>query len=363
MCSQPVYLRVMLASDAGTVNCCSSGIPELCFRVPAGYAATASASAPSLLPDCRSCARGSSSNLLHAAPLQHDPYTPDSMDSPSPNAIASAAPEVPDAPAPQQQQQQPQHPREQQRAVSPALLKSRLELIAAEANKDSAEEEEEEERDEEAETHGRKSRSSSDVSWQRSHVLTRAWLQGRGQQAYHSFSSDLHRADDPLEQQQQQQQHQQEGNQANMLIPRIAIINASNFESNASSVHLNEEAASRRYYLETSSLGRRSRSPSEHESSQSRSATAATVAEDELQEKLAEKEEAEEDDERASKAETEGAPRGEKETSKNSTRSNSIQSQEANASLKLKAYNKVTERCKRNIVGRKGRCEKCCVIS
>ncbi|XP_031787001.1 uncharacterized protein LOC116417567 [Nasonia vitripennis] len=276
------------------------------------------------------------------------------MDSPSPNAIASAPETSVDVPLPARSalphQEAGNNNKLPERAVSPALLKSRLELIAKNRRKDGSASNSNSDVEEDAEEQwaGRKSRSNSDVSWQRSHLLTRAWLQGKGQQAYHSFSSSLHRT----EAKQpglasiiyQQQQQQQQGINNELVIPRIAIINASNFESNASSVHLYGEEAKKEQYLDTWYTSTRTRSLSEAGSSQGRSAT----VEEEKEEEQAEKEVASEE---------------KVADSKNTTRSNSIQSQEANVSLKLKAYNKVTERCKKNIVGKKSRCEKCCVIS
>lgn len=351
---QPVYLRALLASDAGMINCCGDK-PELCFRVPDSYRELL----PPVLAPWPSCILHSS-NLLHAAPLKHDPYTPDSMDSPSPNAIAAHSAESVSQPQPHPLQcftdEALRPKRHLDRAVSPALLKSKLELIVERNLRDGSGSASNSNSDVEEETWTvRKSRSNSDVSWQRSHLLTRAWLQGKGQQAYHSFSSN------PLQTEQQQQQ------QYDMVIPRIAIINASNLESNASSVQLHDDPMKKPQlppkshqasdqYLDTWYSNTRTRSLSEADSS--RSPTACTVEEDELPDKLAEQEVVVEDNTKTASM-VESKP----EASKNTTRSNSIQSQEANVSLKLKAYNKVQERCKRNIVVEKGRCEKCCVVS
>lgn len=350
--SQPVYLRVKLVSDAGMINCCGSACPELyCFRVPESYserrrllqptAIENPANDPSLLPACRSCAAAAraasnSSNYLHATPIQHDPYTPDSMDSPSPSAIHPSMTQA------QQLQLQP-------KAVSPSLLKSKLELL--EQNRSSSNSEEDDQQLQDAWS-PRKSRSNSDVSWQRSHLLTRAWLQGKGQQAYHSFSSTLNRdnGDEPEQ-------------LSNVVIPRIAIINASNFESTASSVHLHDDHCSKKtkssdQYLDTWYTNTRTRSLSEADSP----ATAATLEENDDDDDVDEKEEVARDEDNTTTKPSIVALANTT-TSKNTTRSNSIQSQEANVSLKLKAYNKVTERCKRNIVEKRGRCEKCCVLS
>ncbi|XP_066589048.1 uncharacterized protein 5PtaseI [Prorops nasuta] len=248
---KPVYLRAIIDSDAGMINCCSlPTAAEFCFRVPDNYLDVLS-----MLPDCNSarplCV---SSNLLHAAPVKHDPYTPDSMDSPSPNAV----------PAPEE------HPDNQNdesdlifvstnvsnvrrvdnRAVSPALLKSKLELIARNEKREQAEQINSRDLEikrspseyklhtwsdnEERTWDLRKNRSNSDVSWQRSQVLTRAWLQGKGQQGYHSFN-EFHRSSSSSS------PSPSPGDVVDLVIPRIAIINASNFESNESSVYLHDD--------------------------------------------------------------------------------------------------------------------------
>ncbi|XP_012281445.1 uncharacterized protein LOC105700307 [Orussus abietinus] len=256
---KPVYLRAMLASDAGTIECCSlSNAPEFCFRVPDHYVELLS-----MLPDCRSYAGTrtfpvDSSHLLHAVPVKHDPYTPDSMDSPSPNAIAASG-EIGDLDygvansvaadlVAMETGRTPRAVKRVDRAVSPALLKSRLELIARtkENNPDSEPETSDMKRSpsechlrssaEDQQWTVRKNRSNSDVSWQRSHLLTQAWIQGRGRQGYYSFGNFTHHSSSgssPAE--------GAEGLPPDLVIPRIAIINASNFESNESSVHLHGE--------------------------------------------------------------------------------------------------------------------------
>jgi hypothetical protein len=193
---------------------------------------------------------------------------------------------------------------------------------------------------------------------------------------------------------------------ADLVIPRIAIINASNFESNASSVHLYDDCIHKQVatidtgqtsdqYLDTLYANTRTRSLSEADSSQDKSATALALEEDEPEEIKGSEQLT---DDSTGLESTSCTLDHEKQlrdvdllsqvdkigkvkvadpvivtvdarqemtstASKDTTRSNSIQSQEANVSLKLKAYNKVTERCKRNIVDKKGRCEKCCVLS
>jgi len=225
-----------------------------------------------MLPDSNSYANARansvdrSSNLLHAIPVKHDPYTPDSMDSPSPNALIASA-EVPDLDAdhinngngadnvssvPRSMQISGMSRRHIDRAVSPALLKSRLELIVQ--NKKQNEDAELDASDikrspSECHLHSwsdaedrqwcvRKNRCNSDVSWQRSHVLTEAWIQGKGQQGYHSFSNFANRSSSNLN------PDIVHGLPPDLIIPRIAIINASNFESNESSVYFHDDRLS-----------------------------------------------------------------------------------------------------------------------
>jgi len=225
-----------------------------------------------MLPDSNSYANARadsvdrSSNLLHAIPVKHDPYTPDSMDSPSPNALIASA-EVPDLDAdhisnsngadnvssvPRSIYISGMSRRHIDRAVSPALLKSRLELIVQ--NKKQNEDAELDASDikrspSECHLHSwsdaedrqwcvRKNRCNSDVSWQRSHVLTEAWIQGKGQQGYHSFSNFANRSSSNLN------PDIVHGLPPDLIIPRIAIINASNFESNESSVYFHDDRLS-----------------------------------------------------------------------------------------------------------------------
>ncbi|XP_014216271.1 uncharacterized protein LOC106645034 [Copidosoma floridanum] len=454
---KPVYLRVLLSADAGMINCCNEpSSSNLCFRVPESYLAserlqpltpttttittTTTSSFPATVAallsldidssttsnppksSCKSCATQqqkqqqqqqqqqtstsfhTSNNLLLAAPHKHDPYTPDSMDSPSPSALGiglglSSESVPPDfdaqpiaassSPCAQQQHhpsvQRPKHQSAKHtmdRAVSPELLKSKLELIAekrrdGEVDSNSGSEA----GDDNADEH-RREQLDGDVSWQRSHLLTRAWLQGKDSQVYCSFSTDLqhrsveedaeeghriHEASsetaDRSESQQRRcphhrnQQQQQCHLAVDMVIPRIAIINASNLESNASSVQLDDSANKRtatpsdQCYLDTCYSNTRTRSLSEADSSCGKSPAACSFEGNESQEETAEKPGILPDEGNEARQRTP------------TTRSNSIQSQEANVSLKLKAYNKVTERCKGKIVGEKGRCGKCCVVS
>ena len=249
----------MLASDAGMINCCS--LPEstnYCFRVPDNYVDLLP-----MLPDYRSCANARSqsvdrsSKLLHAVPIVHDPYTPDSMDSPSPNAIITTgyedtteeiitSDETPEPPI----QRSSSAFKRIDAAVSPALLKSKLELIARNESSqpELVTEKDAERRSEDCKLHSwpytvenrdrglRKKRCNSDVSWQRSHLLTQSWIQDKARQGYRSFAYSQHRSSsdsspaDPGE-----------ILQTDLVIPRISIINASNFHSNESSVHLQED--------------------------------------------------------------------------------------------------------------------------
>nr|XP_003708646.1 PREDICTED: uncharacterized protein LOC100875658 isoform X1 [Megachile rotundata] len=255
---KPVYLRASLILDEGMINCCRlPSAPEFCFRVPDNYVELLS-----MLPDYSSCVSerlnymDRSTNLLHAAPIKHDPYTPDSMDSPSPNAVMTASAELPDVDLDNANNSstlysaQPSNTvRRMDRAVSPALLKSKLELIVR--NKKEEIETDQETTDfkrspsdcclhswqnPEEQWNVRTNRCNSDVSWQRSHLLTEAWVQGKGQQGYHSFGEFVNRSSvgstspDGVE-----------GLPSDLIIPRISIINASNFESNESSVYLHDD--------------------------------------------------------------------------------------------------------------------------
>ncbi|XP_077266913.1 inositol polyphosphate-5-phosphatase A isoform X2 [Temnothorax americanus] len=259
---KPVYLKANLISDAGMIGCCYLPIaPEFCFRVPNSYLELLS-----MLPDCNSYANARvidrSSNLLHAIPVKHDPYTPDSMDSPSPNALTASG-EVPDpfidhigsdnaTSIPRSTQTSNASRRHIDRAVSPALLKSRLELIVQNKNEDSDLEVVSDIKRSPSECHlrswpdaddqqwcVRKNRCNSDVSWQRSHVLTEAWIQSKGQQGYHSFSNFANRSSSNSS-----PPDIVDGLPPDLIIPRIAIINASNFESNASSVYFHDDRLS-----------------------------------------------------------------------------------------------------------------------
>ncbi|XP_011702846.1 PREDICTED: uncharacterized protein LOC105458926 [Wasmannia auropunctata] len=269
---KPVYLKANLISDAGMIDCCNLPIaPEFCFRVPNNYLELLS-----MLPDCNSYANARadsidySSNLLHAIPVKHDPYTPDSMDSPSPNALMASG-EVPDlytdhidsnniggdntTSIPRSIQTSITSRRHIDRAVSPALLKSRLELIVQNKKHEDAELEVDvsDIKRSPSECHlrsswsdaddqqwcVRKNRCNSDVSWQRSHVLTEAWVQSKGQPGYHSFSNFVHRSSSNSS-----PPDIVDGLPHDLIIPRIAIINASNFESNASSVYFHDDRLS-----------------------------------------------------------------------------------------------------------------------
>ncbi|XP_078039774.1 uncharacterized protein LOC144471528 [Augochlora pura] len=262
---KPVYLRADLALDEGMINCCSlPRAPELCFRVPDDYVELLS-----MLPDYNSCATGRigyggsyadrSANLLHAVPLKHDPYTPDSMDSPSPNAMIIAATETPDVENERESALHTVHAsnisRRVDRAVSPALLKSKLELIVRNKKQEAGDTDQDSGFDikrspsdcclrstcwpnnEDRQWTARTNRSNSDVSWQRSHLLTHAWIQGKGEQAYHSFGDSFvdkgSLTSSPPD--------GVDGIPPDLIIPRISIINASNFESNESSVYLHDD--------------------------------------------------------------------------------------------------------------------------
>lgn len=249
------------------IDCCNLPIaPEFCFRVPNNYVELLS-----MLPDCNSYANARansidrSSNLLHAIPVKHDPYTPDSMDSPSPNTLMASG-EVPDLFTDQESNniggdnatsisrstQTSNTRRHINRAVSPALLKSRLELIVQNKKHDDADLDISDIKRSPSECHlrswpdaddqqwcVRKNRCNSDVSWQRSHALTEAWVKSKGQQGYHSFSNFGNRSSSNSS-----PPDIVDGIPPDLIIPRIAIINASNFESNASSVYFHDDRLS-----------------------------------------------------------------------------------------------------------------------
>lgn len=220
-----------------------------------------------MLPDCNNYANARadfvdrSSNLLHAIPVKHDPYTPDSMDSPSPNALMASG-EVPDldtdhidnnnVASSATRSNQVTSRRLLDRAVSPALLKSRLELIVQNKRHEDADLDVSDIKRSPSECYlrswpdaedrhwcVRKNRCNSDVSWQRSHVLTEAWIQGKGHQGYHSFSNFANQSSSNSS-----QPEVVDGLPPDLIIPRIAIINASNFESNASSVYFHDDRLS-----------------------------------------------------------------------------------------------------------------------
>lgn len=271
----------------------------------------------------------------------------------------------------------------------------------------------------------RKHRSNSDVSWQRSHLLAEAWVQGKGKEAYRSFSNFTRRTtssssspDDEL---------------ANVLpdlvIPRIAIINASNFESNASSLNINDE----RFNSEGRLFGGGGISPIRRRSSgETASASTSALEVSDVMSSTAKLEEEEayettdvefklltqsmeelcrgvardvDDEQQKAKAIVAGfcsgdcelincqsiikcsSPEGEAtrvkfaeestgaiivdglhhhHTSKKSTRSNSIQSQQEYQEGKLYKTREITEKCKAKVAaGRKKRCQpcSCCALS
>lgn len=256
---KPVYLRANLIMDEGMINCCSlPSASEFCFRVPSNYVELLS-----MLPDYSSYVSGRvnytdrSANLLHAAPIKHDPYTPDSMDSPSPNAIISASSDVPDVDvdtmnsvSTSQFAQTSNLAKRMNRAVSPALLKSKLELIvqskkqeAMDANQETSDIKRSPSdcclhswpNDDECKNEwaARTNRCNSDVSWQRSHLLTEIWIQSKGQHSFGDFINRLSMDSTPP--------NDVEGLPTDLIIPRISIINASNFESNESSVYLHDD--------------------------------------------------------------------------------------------------------------------------
>uniref|UniRef100_A0A0C9RE11 INPP5A_0 protein n=2 Tax=Fopius arisanus TaxID=64838 RepID=A0A0C9RE11_9HYME len=231
---KPVYLRAILSMDAGMINCCTGKLPHMCFKVPDNYHELLS-----MLPACRASYSRSRSNdrvpsstrLLHAVPIEHDPYTPDSMDSPSPSAFAVPTDsdiQESDPITCELSKRRHEAIKRFDSAVSPALLKSRLELVV-QCNEIAERERRRKNMSEcrlrswpetdDRQLQGiREHRCNSDVSWQRN--LPRKLYRFR------RSSSDTSSDDNPI---------------SRVIIPRIAIINASNFQSNESSVHSPEE--------------------------------------------------------------------------------------------------------------------------
>ncbi|XP_014297636.1 uncharacterized protein LOC103570213 isoform X2 [Microplitis demolitor] len=226
---KPVYLRIFITSNAGTINCCLS-CPHLCFKVPKHYLELLS-----MLPGYRSnylnlqhIEHNSSPKLLHALMIEHDPYTPDSMDSPSPSAFPTSV-------EPDQDYEQinnfvkkkPCNEKSFKMAVSPALLKSKLEFIQ---NEQKAQREKhhknvlESRCDSWPKTHGskrqykKKHRSANDIS------STCGNNESSEESTIFSLNSSIVRK-----------------SISHIVIPKIAIINASNFQSKESSVDLQEE--------------------------------------------------------------------------------------------------------------------------
>ncbi|XP_043485143.1 inositol polyphosphate-5-phosphatase A [Leptopilina heterotoma] len=197
---KPVYLKVNLALNAGMINCCNlQNIAQFCFRVPDNYLDLVS-----LLPVSRSCAKSfatdRSSNFLHATPIKHDPYTPDSMESPSPNTMAAVG-YTPNLEL-----------ESSEKSVSPALLKLKLEEIAMIATQEAVDSEQEIEITNDL----RRNRSNSDVSWQKKKPC-----EGDSDHGFHSYDNIFSKSNALLELE-------------NREIPQIKIINASNMVSNES---------------------------------------------------------------------------------------------------------------------------------
>ncbi|KAH0554793.1 hypothetical protein KQX54_012726 [Cotesia glomerata] len=212
------------------INCCLS-CSHLCFQVPKHYLELLS-----MLPGYRSNYSNlqytddySSPKLLHALMIEHDPYTPDSMDSPSPSAFLTSM-----EPDTQDYEQKNNHSKKKssngktfKMAVSPTLLKTKLEFIR---NEQKAQQKQNSKNVIKSRFNSwpktyqykhhckmKKYRSNSDISWQ-----TLTW-----------------RADEKSEPCRISSFKKQ--SLSHIIIPKIAIINASNFQSNESSVHLQEE--------------------------------------------------------------------------------------------------------------------------
>ncbi|XP_057337321.1 uncharacterized protein LOC130675565 isoform X2 [Microplitis mediator] len=227
---KPVYLRIFITSNAGTINCCLS-CPHLCFKVPKHYLELLS-----MLPGYRSnylnlqhTDHYSSPKLLHALMIEHDPYTPDSMDSPSPSAFPTSA-------EPDQDYEQinnfvkkkPSNEKTFKMAVSPALLKSKLEFIQNEQKA-------------QREKHHKNVLESRCNSWPKTRESKRQYKMKK-----HRSSSDISSMCGSNESSEESRIFSLTSSIvrksiSHIVIPKIAIINASNFQSKESSVDLQEE--------------------------------------------------------------------------------------------------------------------------
>lgn len=161
-----------------------------------------------MLPVSRSCAKSfatdRSSNFLHATPIKHDPYTPDSMESPSPNAMAAVG-FTPNLELESSEKSEPNH-----RILSPALLKSKLEeMIATQESMDS-------EQEIDIANDLRRNRSNSDVSWRKKKLS-----ENDSDHGFHSYDNIFSKTNAIFELETRE-------------IPQIKIINASNMVSNES---------------------------------------------------------------------------------------------------------------------------------
>lgn len=372
---QPVYLRVLITTNAGKIDCCSlPNAPEFCFQV--------SKDLLSMLPDYRSSSGARSllsSNYLHATPTKHDPYTPDSMDSPSPNMLATLG-ETSDvdldtsngASCPSSSSILTDKPsklggKRVDRAVSPSLLKSRLEIIVRNNQlEDSSGQSKVEFRRSPSEYYlstwsssvlehieMRQTRSNSDITWQRGQKFDSSWLQLRKEE---------------------KMKEQIRSTNETLVIPKIAIINASSYESDASSVHIHEDRHSvcSSTYSEsrtkTISGDGLSREKSEEFCNEIVDEGVSLVVQPKVEEPndglVQEGCDSNVIDALGPETDILSTDNKPELASKNTTRSNSIQSQNtdnnAGVNLKLKAYNKMTERCKKNISA-KSRCQ-CCSL-
>lgn len=249
---QPVYLKVNLSLNAGMINCCNlKNIAQFCFRVPDNYLDLVS-----MLPDicAKTPATNRSSNFLHATPIKHDPYTPDSMESPSPNAMAAAGytPNL-ELESLDKFEENGQHLKSD-RTVSPALLKSKLEQIVKDVTQRSFDSDQENEMKKSSSDHRlhsltdadndsdglRRDRSNSDVSWKKK-KLFQTDVEDQGSHSYDNISSQSNVL---LE--------IGNSNGCHREIPRIKIINASNMVSNESCHTDNPEGSSPKSSIEGS---------------------------------------------------------------------------------------------------------------
>ncbi|XP_044011997.1 inositol polyphosphate-5-phosphatase A isoform X1 [Aphidius gifuensis] len=145
---KPVYLHAVLAINAGMLNCCTSELSKkLCFHMLPDSCSNYLQCQPILTTTkttTNTTTTSTTTSYLHAITIEHDPYTPDSMDSPSPSVFPPSS----DIELQELQEYDENYYdnnnknnnnklnilKRHDSAVSPALLKSKLELIVKNNN-------------------------------------------------------------------------------------------------------------------------------------------------------------------------------------------------------------------------------------